>query len=379
MRFQPQRTQRAQRVSGMSDEGKYIGRWMHRLKLHFRVWPKWKEAHDAIASMKTITVNGMRINDDGLPEVWHTNAHGSWGYAFEMSEDDFDVLTAIPKAGARLPLRKGDMTIHAPGTFDSRVKKECWLEVPVFAYHDAPEAMATLWGRGWKQAAPHEVAGTTPEDALGQAGAPCGRIVFFERDEDIDEDVIFREVVEHDAMIVLNRRPVHPGGTGVSAETGKRLVRRARFWTVPGRRPWEDGGALRGYQFPDRIVRWHPCAGGASREEVQSARLRLMHETVREQGRASRRTYFFEKTVDRFAERVGMSRQRVVARFLDDGVVDWLMRSVEAVQPVPGRDANSLLRGRVSDAVEALEFYYRAVEGMAERSSALDAGGRDMA
>ena len=74
-----------------------------------------------------------------------------------------------------------------------------------------------------------------------------------------------------------------------------------------------------------------------------------------------------------------MSRQRVVARFLDDGVVDWLMRSVEAVQPVPGRDANSLLRGRVSDAVEALEFYYRAVEGMAERSSALDAGGRDMA
>ena len=376
MRFQPQREQR---VSGMSDEGKYIGRWMHRLKLHFRVWPKWKEAHDAIASMKTITVNGMRINDDGLPEVWHTNAHGSWGCAFEMSEDDFDVLTAIPKAGARLPLRKGDMTIHAPGTFDSRVKKECWLEVPVFAYHDAPEAMATLWGRGWKQAAPHEVAGTTPEDALGQAGAPCGRIVFFERDEDIDEDVIFREVVEHDAMIVLNRRPAHPGGTGVSAETGKRLVRRARFWTVPGRRPWEDGGALRGYQFPDRIVRWHPCAGGASREEVQSARLRLMHETVREQGRASRRTYFLEKTVDRFAERVGMSRQRVVARFLDDGVVDWLMRSVEAVQPVPGRDANSLLRGRVSDAVEALEFYYRAVEGMAERSSALDAGGRDMA
>ena len=363
----------------MSDEGKYIGRWMHRLKLHFRVWPKWKEAHDAIASMKRITVNGMRINDDGLPEVWHTNAHGSWGCAFEMSEDDFDVLTAIPKAGARLPLRKGDMTIHAPGTSDSRVKKECWLEVPVFAYHDAPEAMATLWGRGWKQAAPHEVAGTTPEDALGQAGAPCGRIVFFERDEDIDEDVIFREVVEHDAMIVLNRRPAHPGGTGVSAETGKRLVRRARFWTVPGRRPWEDGGALRGYQFPDRIVRWHPCAGGASREEVQSARLRLMHETVREQGRASRRTYFLEKTVDRFAERVGMSRQRVVARFLDDGVVDWLMRSVEVVQPVPGRDANSLLRGRVSDAVEALEFYYRAVEGMAERSSALNAGGRDMA
>ena len=83
--------------------------------------------------------------------------------------------------------------------------------------------------------------------------------------------------------------------------------------------------------------------------------------------------------MNRFAERVGMSRQRVMARFLDDGVVDWLMRSVEAIPPVPRRDADSLLRGRVGDAVEALEFYYRAVEGMAERSSTINVGGRDLA
>jgi hypothetical protein len=59
-----------------------------------------------------------------------------------------------------------------------------------------------------------------------------------------------------------------------------------------------------------------------------------------------------------------MSRQRVMARFLDDGVVGWLMRSVDNVKAIQGREAEALLRGRVSDAVRALEFYYRAVEGM---------------
>ena len=35
---------------------KYIGRWKHRLTLHFRVWPKYKETHDVIAKEKLIHV-----------------------------------------------------------------------------------------------------------------------------------------------------------------------------------------------------------------------------------------------------------------------------------------------------------------------------------
>ena len=31
---------------------KYIGRWKHRLTLHFRVWPKFRETHEAIAKAK---------------------------------------------------------------------------------------------------------------------------------------------------------------------------------------------------------------------------------------------------------------------------------------------------------------------------------------
>ena len=105
-----------------------------------------------------------------------------------------------------------------------------------------------------------------------------------------------------------------------------------------------------------------------NREAEAAERLDRMHESTREKGRSSRRKYFLENTVTRFAERIGWPRQRVMARFLDDGIVDWMMRSVDNVQPILYRETSSLLRGRISEAVNALEFYYRAVEGLAHES-----------
>ena len=341
----------------------FIGRWKHRLKLHFRVWPKFKETHQAIAKEKIIPVNGIRITDDGKPEIWNQTSGGICGAVFEISDEDFDIITAIPKAGARMPMYR-NMVVHAPGTTANHVKMECWLEVPVFAYPDASERKITLWGCNWSANAPHEVFGETPKDALGLAGAPTDRIVFIENDEDVDENIIWREIVENNAMVVLNRRPGSGLRCGVSTEMGHKLIEKASFWTVPGREPWEDGGALRGYQFPDRIVRWNRRVEVENREAETAARLDRMHETTREIGRSNRRKYFLENTVTRFAERIGWPRQRVMARFLDDGIVDWLMRSVDNVQPILYRETSSLLRGRISDAVNALEFYYRAIEGM---------------
>ena len=71
---------------------KYIGRWKHRLSLHFRVWPKYKMTHEAIVSMKSIEINGIRINDDGKAEVWHMTNPGECGYIFEVDDDDFDKI-----------------------------------------------------------------------------------------------------------------------------------------------------------------------------------------------------------------------------------------------------------------------------------------------
>lgn len=342
---------------------KFIGRWKHRLTLHFRVWPKYKETHKAIAKEKLIPVNGIRITDDGKPEVWNQTSAGICGAVFEMGEDDFDILTAIPKAGARMPIYR-KMMVHTPGTTDERVKKECWLEVPVFAYPEASESKISIWGSGWTGLSPHEVFGETPEDALGLAGASYGKIVFIENDEDVDEDLICREVVTNDAIIVLNRRPSSGARVGVSTEMGRKLMAKAAFWTVPGREPWEDGGVLRGYQFADRIVRWMRRVDEENRAENNAQRLARMHDSTRDKGRSSRRKYFLEHVVTRFAERIGWPRQRVMARFLDDGIVDWLMRSVDNVKPILYRETSSLLRGRISEAVNALEFYYRAVESM---------------
>ena len=345
----------------------FINRWKHRLDLHFRVWPKWKLTHQALATMKIIDIDGIRISDDGHPELWHKTANGECGYVFEISDEDFDVITAIPKAGARMPMYR-NMVVHTPGTTDNHVKMECWLEVPVFAYPNASDRKITMWGCHWAPDAPHEVFGETPKDALGLAGASTDRVVFIENDEDVDEDIICREVIENNAMIVLNRRPEAGLRGGVSTEMGHKLIEKATFWTIPGREPWEDGGALRGYQFPDRIVRWNRRLEVENREAEAAARLDKMHESTREKGRSNRRRYFLENTVTRFAERIGWPRQRVMARFLDDGIVDWLMRSVDNVQPIVNRETSSLLRGRTSEAVNALEFYYRAVEGLAHEN-----------
>ncbi len=338
------------------------GRWQHPLKLVFRVWPKGVLAHKAVVSEKEIRITGIHIDKDGHPELWR-QTHSTKAEMFEISEADFDVLTAIAKAGGKIV---GDMVVHAPGTLDGRVKKECWVEVHAVAYESAPKRRITFWGSGWNSRTPTTVSGDTLEEALGLAGLAGRKTVYFERDADIDEDVILKEVLENDAIIVLARRPSVPGDRGVTARAGQKLMKKAMFWTVPGREPWEDGGSLRGYQIADSIVRWERRLNPENREADAAARLEMMHEATREIGRRNRRTHFLDTVVNRFARRVGMSRQRVMARFLDEGIVDWLMRSVENVKPIRGRDSQTLLRGKVSECVKTLEFYYRAVEAMGE-------------
>ena len=341
------------------ESSKFIGRWRHRDKLVFRCWPKWKLAYEAVQRETHIPITGIRINTDGHAELWH-QISGTRSYVFEISDEDFDTITAIPKAGAKM----GKIVVRTPGTADERVKKECWAEVEVDIYPDAFRKKISLWGPSWNKTAPHEIFGETVEDAFGLAGIAGARGIFVESDEDIDYDVVYREVVENDAYIVLNHRYDKERRSGVTTRAGRRLVEKAMYWVVPGREPWEDGGVLRGYQFPDRILRFIRRVDPANRESDAIIRLEKMHSTTREKGVTSRRQYFIENTVTRFAERVGMSRQRVMARFLDEGIVDWLVRSVDNVKAIQGRETSALLRARVSDAVNALEFYYRAIEGM---------------
>ena len=333
---------------------KFIGRWRHRDKLVFRVWPKYKETHLAICRHKEIPIDGIMMTGEGEAEARYHSKNVRM-CAFALRDDDVELLAAASAAGARL--RLDEMVVHAPGTLDERVKKECWMDVPFDAYPNAPfRTSCDSVMKANQSPRLTVITGADVEEELKKRGYRFGSVAVIESEKEIDEDLICREVVENDAMIVFS-------GSGVLGTRAKDLLRRARYWVVPGRRPDEDGGTFRGYQFSDRFVRWHYKCPEGERKARQSAHMEKMHEVVREKGQASRRVYFTDQVVNRFAERIGMSRQRVASRFLDDGVIEWLARSADRVKPTVFRQKEKVFMGKITAAVDALEFYYRAIEG----------------
>jgi len=354
----------------MRDEktSKWCGRWCHRTKLVFRVWPRYKKANIAIRTMSRIPITGLYITEQGTMEAWH-QVYSTNALRFELQDDDVELLTSIAVSRAEMC---GQMVVKAPGTLDERVKKECWMEVPIKVYPEAPPRTGKTWGADTAIPEPKNHFTETPQQAVEQSGLECSKVVLVENDEELDEELLAREVVENDAVIVL--AACKSGRGGVSGRRTRELMERAKYWVVPGRKPEEEGGALCGYQFCDRIIRWVRRVDPTHRAENTANRLEVMHAKAREKGKASRRTYFIDELVNRFAKRVGMSRQRVMAKFLDDGMVDVMIRSVDQVKPVLMRETPALLRGRVGEAVNTLEFYYRALEAMAAKRGNGDQG-----
>ena len=340
----------------MSDgkTSKYVGRWRHRDKLVFRVWPKYKETHQAIVRLKEIPIDGFMMTSEGMTEARYHSKNVRM-CAFELRDEDVEVLGAAVAGDARL--RLDEMVVHTPGTMDEKVKKECWLEVPFDANPNAPYRTSTdSMTKGDQTPRLNNVIGSDLDEELRRRGYEYDKLAIFETEDDIDEDLICREAVENNALIVF-------AGSGIAGRRAKEILQRARYWVVPGRRPEEEGGLYRGYQFCDRFVRWHFRCPEEERQARQSARLDKMHKIVREKGQATRRVYFTDRVVNRFAERIGMSRQRVASRFLDDGVIDWLARSADKVKPPAYREKEKVFMGKITAAVDALEFYYRAIEG----------------
>lgn len=228
-----------------------------------------------------------------------------------------------------------------------------WLNVPIRVNPSAPgrTGSADCWS---DEACPMLkcLKGTNLEDLVKGTGIEYKRILYLPTKDEVDEALILKAVLEEDAAIVF--------GATVPSKITNKIMRRAKYWVVDGRRPEDPGGLLKGYQFSDRIFRWYRRVGEAFDHEDHMSR---MHEATREKGRTSRRKYFIDNVVNGFAELVGVSRQRVVSKFLTDGIVDWLLRSVDGIRYEQAREAKTLLKARVKDAVRALEFYYRATEG----------------
>ena len=354
----------------ITQEEKFIGRWRHRDKLVFRVWPKFKETHRAIVKQKVIPINGLMPTKDGHLEAWH-NTSKAQAYRFELCDADVDTLAAAARVGAKLDLQR--MVVRAPGTLDEAVKKECWLEIPFTAYPDARTRTKSTACRSIDKNIPdlRNLFGSDLKAELKKKGYEYGKILVVETEDEIDEDLICHEIVKHNAIIVFLRITQTAGVSGAAAKT---LIARAKYWVVPGRRPDEDGGLFRGYQFCDRFVRWNHSFGPGEHEAFMREILDRAHEATREKGRNVRRMFFHENVINKFSERLGMPRQRVTSQFFDDGVFDWMMRSVDGIKPIQMRETKCLLKARVTDAVYAIEFYYRAL-GVMRQKAQLTAGG----
>lgn len=337
--------------------GKFMGRWRHKGSLMFRAWPMFVEARKAATTRKEIPISGMLATKSGQIEFWTFD--GKRPLRFEIGEKDVETIVNAAELDVKMLFDK--MVVHCPGTLDIRVKKECWLEVPYIAYPKAPfrKVQSNGWGSYNDPKVPNvtKITGATIAEALQNGGVDYSKVIAVGSDEEVDEDIFIREIVENNAAIVFPRN-------GVSGRVKRKLMEKAKYWVVDGRRPEEAGGALQGYEITDRFFNWnHTLGASLNKEEWKAEMLRRAHDATREKGRCSRRTYFLENVINRFAERVGQSRQHVTSRFLNEGIIDWLHRSVDEVKPILGRDTPTLLRGRVNEAVNALEFYYRAMEG----------------
>lgn len=343
------------------DAEKYVGRWKERLVLKFRVWPVGLEAQRLTWERTEIPVHGFLVNRWGKLEA----AYRFWmdpdspdkkrGYrTFELSPEDVDVLAAVPLLDAKITLK--NLKIRAPGTSEGRERQVSWMKVPIVVNRSKPMRvkMESHWYYSDSVPPVRRLKGPRLDALMEEAGLDPAKRLFIAKPQEVDENAILKAVTEDDAVIVF--------GEGVPRDVTRRIVARARWWVVEGRRPDAPGGLLRAYQFCDRFYRWvrHGVGPAENRLAHDRDHIAKMNEIWREKGRRTRRMYFVENTVNGFAKLVGMPRQKVMARFLDDGIVDWLLRSVDAIPPVQGRDAPTLLRGRVSDAVKALEFLYRA-------------------
>ena len=361
----------------------FTGRFRHRMRFSMRVWPRDIGAANRSLRQKEIPVSGMWLNKYGKMEVVYRYGNiPTQFHAFELSDADADKLTEVGAAGAVL----GKMVIHCPGTRDGSVKKECRLEVNVTVYPDAPDGktyhnglynfidckpeeipaeLTKVWGVLYGFAVRHEerfwgkkrraarVAAVQPYEYKGH--------VILDNPQLLDIDTLARQIMMGKAILLSD-----------TAFTGKMadIVReRLEYYTVPGRKPDEEGGLFHGYQLGGYVFRYHRAV---ERDAQHLARhMEKMHESVRNGGQVRRRDIFIRAVIDRIATKYGLSEQRVMLRFIQGGILDYLIRSYEAaasdgrlyIHGIPEHD----MRAFINYAVNIVSFI---VEGLTDEEAA---------
>ena len=345
----------------------FTNRWQHRMTLRFRAWPREPRAHRLSVMAEEWSVDGMTYNRYAHLDVVHRL--GAKGFAsWELSDEDAEKLSVAANAGVKIER----MRIRCPGTMESSHKKECWFEADCLVYPDAPphayppalrttRCMACPWDelegqlRAWWRKGDEKTGVREPRTFCGFEVYVSAQVINLE------------EIARH----ILEGRVVVFKDTAVSAELLVELRRKLNYFTFPGRKPDEPGGLFMGYQLGDGIIRWRKRLAKTDPDYGREAHMRKMHEKTKAAGQNRRRTVFVSEVVERIAEKYGISHQTVMSVFLAEGIVDYLMRSYDALMAageiyVHG-DPKTDLRGMISETVRVLSFF---LEGITEQGAA---------
>ena len=359
---------------------RFTGRWTHRMTLAFRAWPREPQAHRLAVMAKEWSVDGLTYNRNEHLEACHRIGQKNFA-AWELSDEDALTLSASGTAGAVVER----MRIKCPGTMDVRAKKECWLEADVTVYPDACtraysaatytartlecpwDALADTLAEKWRRA--DEIQKNHMASSYGKKRNEEWLKTVEPRTFDGFELHETADVIDIPkiAESILSGKVVVFKAGAIDAETFSELRDKLNYYTVPGRAPDEEGGLYRGYQLGDGVIRWTRRTVEGDPDHGPEAHLRKMHEATRSAGQSRRRTIFVGQVVTRISERFGVSRQRAMSVFLEEGIVDYLVRSYDAaaeagklyVHGNPEKD----LRGFISEAVRIVAFYIEGVMG----------------
>lgn len=365
----------------------WTNRYQHHLTLTIRVWPRNGNTLEASLKNTLFKVDGMQFTSNELMAV--TSRYGkaqSCYYCWEMSKEDSDRLLSVGTAGARID----EMRVKTPGTLIDTVKKEYWLEVDVTVYpismerkhpdkgiilhgkeEDICKAAMRLWekdhdeNRRWvKRYYGYAVLKYRPWlEAWNEKRRKFTGVHYIVNRELIDIDLMARKIMEGKVILIDWR--LHQN----NKVQMKKIHDALEYWVEPGKAPDEPGGEFMGYCL-SRSVFWCdqmdiPADVLALGEEKL---IEYRAEEKLERRRRNVEKFFIEAVANRVAKFYGVSRERVMRRFIEEGFVDYLAEEASRVShdkermKIPSYEA--ICKGPAAEVAKVMGF---CVDSMAIR------------
>lgn len=364
----------------------WLNRYQHKMTLTMRAWPVSDRTHKAATSATEYKVTGMTYTHNCRMAVTHKyGPRQSEYYSWELSQLDGNRLCSIGTADARID----SMRVKCPGTMLATVKKECWLEVEVTVYplaidnnlmtqgrilhgkeEDMRPVVEAIWASDWernrkwvKRDCGYAVRKYRAwlEEWQGERRTFAG-VHYIMHKELVDIPLMARKIMEG-KIVVIDWR-LHQN---YQVQMSK-IYDKLNYYVVPGREPDEPGGEFMGYCL-GRSVFWGDGLDVPPEvlAEGEAAVAAYREEEKREKFRRKIRQRFVEDVTTRVATFYGVSRETVMARFLEVGYVDWISEQADAVAATykPGeKGMDAMCKGPAWEATKVLKF---CIDAMAIR------------